>query len=258
MTRLLTDDQRRRYHEDGLVFPVRVLTAKEAEAYRRACDDLEARLGGRPRTIDVRQMHLHFPWAYALATHPRILDAVEDLLGPNLLIWATELFAKHPHDSTVKIGWHQDKTYMGFDPRTTTTAWVALSESTPANGCMQAIPGPQRREPGYVRQHPPDNDGVADVVLQAGEMSLHDDHVLHGSRSNYSDQKRVGFVIRYLTSEARPAIGRAPVVVARGRAQGNSFCVVGPPVESDTAVAAMKESAGRHLDVMLRTLARAP
>src|SRR5688572_20976659 len=92
----LTTDQQQRFWEEGVVFPIRVFSADEALAYRRECDVLESRLGGRPRTVEVRQMHLHFPWAYRLASQPRVLDAVQDLLGPDLLIWATELFAKHP------------------------------------------------------------------------------------------------------------------------------------------------------------------
>src|SRR5262245_59399866 len=119
MNGTLTAAQRRRYERDGILFPLRVLSTVEAQAYRTACDELELLLGGKPRTIDVRQMHLHFSWAYALATQPSILDAVESLLGPNLLIWATELFAKHASDSTVSVGWHQDVTYMRFDPAMT-------------------------------------------------------------------------------------------------------------------------------------------
>ncbi len=127
------------------MFPLPVLSVDEAQFYRAACDDLETQLGGKPRTIEVRQMHLHFPWACALATHPAVLNAVESLLGPDLLIWATELFAKHTQDATVSIGWHRDKTYMRFDPATTTTAWIALGPSTIENGCMRAIPGAARR-----------------------------------------------------------------------------------------------------------------
>src|SRR5262245_63285798 len=114
MTKLLTADQRQQYDRDGLVFPVRVLSPEEARAYRRACDELEAILGVKPQTIEVRQMHLHFPWAYRLATHPRVLDAAEDVLGPDLLVWATELFAKHPRDAAVSVGWHRDRAYTGF------------------------------------------------------------------------------------------------------------------------------------------------
>src|SRR5262249_50698551 len=151
-------------------------------------------------TIEVRQMHLHFGWAYALATHPRVLDAVEDLLGPDLLVWATELFAKHPHDPAVSIGWHRDRPYMGLDPRRATTARIALGDSTPANGCMRAVPGPGRREnrpPGEGQGGGVDEGEVVDVTLRAGEMSLHDADILHGSGPNRSGQKRVGFVVRF-------------------------------------------------------------
>jgi hypothetical protein len=264
MTRLLTDDQRGRYHQDGLVFPVRVLSPEEVGRYRRACDELEARLGGKPRTIEVRQMHLHFPWAYELAAHPRVLDAVEDLLGPDLLVWATELFAKHPQDSAVSIGWHRDRPYMGFAAGATTTAWIALSDSTAANGCLRAVPGPQRHSARPPRRAgaaavPVDEGAVVDVRLEAGEMSLHDADVLHGSGPNRSDGKRVGFVVRYVTPAARPRRGRPPVVLARGRAGADHFQVVDPPAAngSDGALAEFKESATLHLEAMLQNLRHA-
>src|SRR5262249_52278779 len=154
------------------VFPIPVLSAEEVRVHRAACDELEERLGGRPRTVEVRQMHLHFRRAYELATHPRLLDAVEDLLGPDLLVWATELFAKHPHDTGVSIGWHRDRPYLGFEATATTTAWVALGDSTPANGCMRAVPGPGRREyqPGRSDRQAAEeaaNSGAVDVVLRA-------------------------------------------------------------------------------------------
>ncbi|HZL89783.1 MAG TPA: hypothetical protein VFB96_15565, partial [Pirellulaceae bacterium] len=105
MSKLLTRAEQNRFQEHGIVFPIRVLASDEADYYRRACDDLERQLGGRPRTVEVRQMHLDLHWAHKLAIHPRILDAVENVLGPDLLVWATELFAKHPHDGVVSIGW---------------------------------------------------------------------------------------------------------------------------------------------------------
>jgi ectoine hydroxylase-related dioxygenase (phytanoyl-CoA dioxygenase family) len=256
MTRLLSEDQQLRYRQDGIVFPVPVLSPEEALGYRAACDALEARLGGKPRTIEVRQMHLHFPWAAALAQHPRVLDAVEDLLGPDLLVWATELFAKHAHDPTVSIGWHRDRPYMGFDPRTAVTAWVALSESTAANGCMRALPGPARSEGG---RRPEVNEAQAiDVVLRAGEMSLHDMEIPHGSGPNASGVKRVGFAIRYVSPQARPPEGRPPALLVRGRDSQQHFTLVEPPTEQDAehALAQMKQSATQHLEAMLLNLKR--
>jgi ectoine hydroxylase-related dioxygenase (phytanoyl-CoA dioxygenase family) len=213
-------------------------------------------------------MHLHFPWAHELATHPHVLDAVEDLLGPDLLIWATELFAKHPRDAAVSIGWHRDRPYMGFAGETV-TAWIALSDSTPANGCLRAVPGPARRQtggpdpargrPGRQAGGEPDPQGVVDVVLRAGEMSLHDADVLHGSAPNRSDEKRVGFAVRFVTPRTRPLAGRPPVILARGSDRHNHFHVVDPPAAAGVAqaLARMKESAARHLEAMLQNLRRA-
>ena len=258
MTRLLSDAQKRRYDEDGIVFPVSVLSTFEAREYRAACDALESQLGGKPRTVELRQMHLHFPWAHALATCPRVLDAVEDLLGPNLLVWATELFAKHAHDPTVSIAWHRDLPYMGFDPRSAVTAWVALSDSTPANGCMRAVPGPSRFEGGGRRLEVNEAEAI-DVVLRAGEMSLHDMEIPHGSGPNRSGQKRVGFVIRYVTPGTRPQEGRPAALLVRGHDRHNHFQLVEPPTDQDAdeALAQLKSSAASHFDAVLRNLKRA-
>ncbi|MCI0740154.1 MAG: phytanoyl-CoA dioxygenase family protein [Gemmataceae bacterium] len=258
MKRLLSKAQKLRYEQDGILFPVRVLSLDEAHGYRAACDALEVQLGGKPRTIEVRQMHLHFPWACALATHAHVLDAVEDLLGPNLLVWATELFAKHAHDPARAIGWHCDRPYMGFDPRTAVTAWIALSDSTVANGCMRAVPGPLRLQ-GAGRRIEVDEAAAIDVVLKAGEMSLHDVLIPHGSGPNHSGEKRVGFAIRYVTPAARPPNGRPPAILARGDYSHDYFQLVDPPTEKDAehALAEMKSSAARHFEVMLQNLKRA-
>jgi non-heme Fe2+,alpha-ketoglutarate-dependent halogenase len=267
--KLLTGDQQARYQECGIVFPVRVLSASEADHYCQACGSLEAQLGGRPRTIEVRQMHLHFQWAYRLATHPRVLDAVEDLLGPNLLVWASELFVKHPREASVSIGWHRDRPYMGLDPEYTVTAWIALSTSHQDNGCMRFVREADRRSsPRWNGQHSargpssanrePDvpTEQMEAVVLAAGEMSLHDVYVLHGSGANLSDDKRVGFALRFTTPECQPASGRPPAVLARGSDRFGHFELRGPPSGDDESIAldGMRRSARAHLDATLRNL----
>lgn len=281
MGRLLTVSEQERYARDGFIFPVPVLTADEVRRFRRASDDLEERLGGRPRTVDVRQMHLHFRWAYELASHPRVLDAVEDLLGPNLLVWATELFAKHPDDQAVSIGWHRDEPYMGLEPEHATTAWIALGDSTLANGCMRVVrePGawagragpaacrppsdhqagtPRQAGNGRTAERPSDEDEIVEVVLQGGEMSLHNARVLHGSGANHSQEKRVGFVVRFVAPQARTLESRPPAMLVRGRDEHGRFELVNPPAadEADAAVGGMRESALRHLDAVLRNLER--
>src|SRR5262245_52463781 len=261
MTRRLTEAQRHQYVTDGIVFPVPVFSPEEVGKYRAACDELEARLGGKPRTVEVRQMHLHFPWAYELATHLRVLDAVEGLLGPDLLVWTTELFAKHPHDGAVSIGWHRDRPYMGFTGETT-TAWIALSNSTVANGCMRAMPGPDHARRGVPGRHAGvevNEREVVDVLLNAGEMSLHNADVLHGSAPNRSDEKRVGFVVRFVTPATRSLTAQPPVVLARGSDRHHQFRILDPPTRTsiERALTEMKASAALHLEAMLQNLRRA-
>jgi len=259
---LLDQSQTRRYRTDGFVPAVPVLTPSEAAAYRSACDDLEAALGGKPRTVQVRQMHLHLRWAFELAAHPRVLDAVESLLGPELLVWATELFAKHPRDPAVAIGWHRDAPYVGLASGSHVTAWVALADSTPENGCMRVLPRTaERRDPAQDGDHPTPTEEphLVDVVLRAGEMSLHDGSVIHGSSPNLSNSKRVGFVIRYTTPDARPANGRPPVARVRGSAPAAHWAVVEPPGETDPAAAIvrMRAAANAHFDLVLGNLKHA-
>jgi hypothetical protein len=267
VVKLLTDDQLHCFQKQGIVYPIRVLSPDQSLAYRHVCDRLEAELGGQPRTVEVRQMHLHFAWAYRLATEPRILDAVEDLLGPDLVIWATELFAKHPSDASVSIGWHRDGPYMGLDPDQTLTAWVALSESTLENGCMRFAREGDRKQTtqwqvrdsrssagGHVARNVPQGETVP-VILQAGEMSLHDVHVLHGSDPNRSNQKRVGFAIRFTTPQVRPAVDRPPAILARGADHYGYFELWEPPSADDrAAIGEMRLSARRHLDATLQNL----
>lgn len=270
MVRLQAGTGRWDYVRDGIAFPIPVLTDAEVCRYREACDELEQRLGGKPRTIEVRQMHLHFPWAWELATHPRVLDALEDILGPDLLVWATELFAKHPDDPSVSIGWHRDQPYLGFDSPRAATAWIALSESAPANGCMQAVPRsledatalpvergtpPLNKNKGGERDQPCGPE-VIDVVLRPGEMSVHDPQLLHGSGPNRSQRKRVGFAVRFVAPEVRPLRGRPPAILARGRDDHGHFLIVDPPGEerAEQALEQMRKSAAVHFEAMLQNL----
>jgi hypothetical protein len=259
---LLSETQIGRYRADGFVAPIPALTPSEAATYRTACDDLESALGGKPRTVQVRQMHLHLRWAYELAAHPAILDGAEALLGPDLIVWATELFAKHPHDSGVAIGWHRDAPYLGLAAGANVTAWVALADSTVENGCMRVLPRGAERPTSERDGDKPtaeEEPALVDAVLRAGELSLHAADVIHGSAPNRSDHKRVGFVIRYMTPAARPLAGRPPVVRVRGSAPVEHWTVVDPPCETEPAVALsrMRAAANEHFDLVLGNLKRA-
>lgn len=252
----------RRYRADGYISGIPVLTGPEVASYRAVCDQIEVALGGKPRTIQVRQMHMHFRQAFELASHPCILDAVECILGPGLLVWGTELFAKHPRDPAIFIRWHRDAPYLGLHSGRQTTAWVALAESTPENGCMRLLPRTAER-PDAARDGdaptPAEEPHLVDVVLRAGEMSLHAGDVIHGSAANTSDRKRIGFVIRYLSPDARPVNGKPPVVRVRGTAAVDHWTLVEPPGETDpaTALDRMRAAANAHFDLVLGNLKRA-
>ena len=133
MGKLLSQEEIERYRRDGILFPVPVLSPEEVTRFRTAFEELAARLGGRPVAQALGHTQVHFRWAYDLATHPAILDAVEDVLGPDLLVWTVSIFPKYPRDPGY-ISWHQDGTYWGLDSTDVLTAWVALTDSTVESG----------------------------------------------------------------------------------------------------------------------------
>jgi len=194
---------------DGVLFPIPVLTADEVARYRAAVEALE-RDEGAP-IVRRDRLHERFDWARELATHPRVVGAASAILGPEVVSWGTLLLRKQPRDPSF-VAWHQDGEYAGFlAGAPALSAWIALSDSTAANGCMRVIPASHRRRLEHAERHAPgnllaqgheiavevDEREAVDVVLRAGEMSLHDFNVVHGSRGNSSDAPRTGFIVRY-------------------------------------------------------------
>ena len=268
MTSSLTEQEVEKYHHDGVLFPLPVLDRATADTCLDEVNRLEQALGGRPRPTELSQMHLHFDWAYRLVSHPRVLDAVEGVLGPDIIVWSAGLFNKHPHDSSY-VSWHQDGTYWELDSTKVTTAWIALSASNPANGCMRVVPGSHRQgihphEDTYAEanalsrgqevQVAVDESTVTDVVLQPGEMSLHDVRIIHGSNANTSDFKRVGYVIRYVAPEVRQIGNKPTAVLVRGEDRFGHYRLAGPPVNRpfEEAVRAMQESAREQYQSVMR------
>ena len=216
----LTSAAVERYHRDGFYFPIPVLTPVEAREYRRRLEAVEAAHGGT-LTAEIRQKpHLLFRWLADLVRHPAILDAVEDVLGPNLLVWSTSFFIKGPRDSAF-VSWHQDATYWGLSEPDVITAWVAFTEATVENGAMRMVPGSHGEQLAHrdtfaannllsrgqeIEVEVDDARGV-DIVLRAGEMSLHHVRMVHGSPANRSDDRRIGFAIRYIPTYVRQLAG---------------------------------------------------
>ncbi len=208
MTRL-NEQQLATFRRDGFLFPLKVAPADEAAGWLQASEECYRDDGGHPSTL--RTKHLRYPWMEQLVRHPAILDAVEGVLGPDILCWSTEFFVKDSRSSTF-VPWHQDAKSKCLSSPDVVTAWVAFTPSVPDSGCMRVIPG---THDDYRPHHDTVNNGAnlipcgaevtgnidlssaVDVVLQPGEMSLHHVLLLHGSEPNRSDQRRVGLAIRY-------------------------------------------------------------
>jgi chlorinating enzyme len=239
MGRILCDAQVARYREDGVLFPVPALEPGALARFRAAFDAVATMLGEDRRPERFGQWHLCFRWAYDLVLHPAILDAVEELLGPDILVHSTTAFAKPPR-SPQFVSWHQDGYYWGLDAPRLVSVWVALSESTPENGCLRVVPGSHRGAwlDHAIRPHEHnmlgtglnvaaevDESRAIDVRLRAGEMSLHHVDLVHGSEPNRSDGPRIGFAIRYTTPEVAQARLHHEVVLARGRDRHGHFAL---------------------------------
>jgi ectoine hydroxylase-related dioxygenase (phytanoyl-CoA dioxygenase family) len=257
-----------RYARQGVLFPIPALNRAEVARYRAAVEDLEARLGGKPKPSAMMQPHLFFRWAYDLVTHPAVLDAVEPVLGPDILVHSVSIFSKHPHTADY-VSWHQDGYYWGLDAPRLTSAWIALTDSTAENGCLRVVPGSHRvdRLPHTDRPHSPDNllasgleiavevreSEALDLTLTAGEMSLHHVNIVHGSNPNRSAGKRIGFAIRYVAPAVRQALDHHAVVLARGRDDHHHYRLLEqPPAGSlEEGLAAQAEFARRRVAARL-------
>ncbi len=233
---VLSADEVERYEREGYLSPVDGLSTEEVGRYRASFDELNDYRGGKMVPIQCAQLHLYFPWAYELALHPRILDTVEDLLGEDIIVHSSTIFCKYPNDLRF-VSWHQDGHYRGFDSRRSVSAWVALSESTPRNGCVRVIPGSHRTL--YEHREYPDAanmllsgmtidapDGVeeaSDMVLAPGQFSLHHVDLVHSSGPNPTDDFRIGMAVRYIAADVRQTLPHHAVLLARGRDTAGHF-----------------------------------
>ena len=200
------------YRQQGILYPLRALPSGEAAALHARYEAQAAFIKGRNN----QKPHLLFTWLDALVRDPRIVDAVESLLGPNLFCWSAQFFAK-PAGDAAYVSWHQDATYWGLSTPDVATAWVALTPSTRESGCMQVVPGTHRAQVPHEDRFDDANllsrgqevavevdpATVVNVELQPGEMSLHHVLLFHGSEPNRSAWPRIGFAIRYVPTHVR-------------------------------------------------------
>jgi ectoine hydroxylase-related dioxygenase (phytanoyl-CoA dioxygenase family) len=237
-----------RYARDGYYFPLEILTREEAAAYRHELESLEGRAGGSKlgNKTQLNYPHLIFRFAHEIVTCPRILDAVEAVLGPDILVWGSTFFIKEPRSESY-VSWHQDLRYWGLDSDAEVSAWVALGPVTKENGCMRFVPGSHKGEllphqdtfaesniltRGQEAAVEVAEEDTIPVPLEAGQASLHHGRLLHASGPNRSDGRRVGFVINYIATHVRQTVAKEDfAMLVRGEDRHGHFHLVPPPKE---------------------------
>jgi len=262
MTKILSSEAVLAYHEDGLLFPLRAMAGTEAARLRARYDARRHRIIGRTN----QKPHLLFPWIADLVRSPAIVDAVEDLLGPNLLCWGAQFFTKPAGDPGF-VSWHQDATYWGLSSPDVVTAWVALTPSNPLSGCMKVVPGTHKQQVQHRDTFAPTNlltrgqevavdvdpANATEVVLEPGEFSLHHVLVFHASEANRSNDARIGFAIRYVPTHIRQTTGmRESATLVRGVDAYNNFDPEPMPASDmdAEAVAAHQDAVDRQVAVL--------
>jgi non-heme Fe2+,alpha-ketoglutarate-dependent halogenase len=222
----LEKEKKEQFGRDGILFPIPVLSGEEVQFYRSALAEMKHLLG-----LDMERLpscELYFPWAHDLAFHPRVLAAVAEILGPDVVSWGTLVLDKPPR-SRVYVSWHQDGAYASFlNGSPAVSAWIALTDSTVESGCMRVVRETHRQpvkhtelvtrdnllKDGQTAEVAIDENRVEDVILKAGEMSLHDANIIHGSNPNASGHHRIGFIARF----AAPGVNAGTQVL---RAKGD-------------------------------------
>lgn len=209
------------YKTNGYLSPVTVVDSAQASQWREQFDALEDRVGTEKAQLGLRDYHFDEKFIWEIATHATVLDAMEAVMGANILLLATHFFCKYGEGETGEkfVAWHQDVTFWGLEPPYAVTAWYAVDDADRENGCMQVIPathesgvlkhGKSQRRGNLlsinqeVSVRPEDAARAVDIELKAGQMSLHDGTLIHGSLPNMSDRRRCGLTLRYVPTWVR-------------------------------------------------------
>ena len=140
------------YQETGVAFPIKIFDLEDKLYFQKAFEDFEKVFESKPTAEQMKQLHLFFPWAYQLVTHPGILNVIEQVLGPNIIVHSSSIFCKYPNDPSF-VSWHQDGFYYDLNKSKLASAWIALSDSNTANGCMRVVPGTHKKKYGLSLIH---------------------------------------------------------------------------------------------------------
>tara|TARA_B100000686_G_scaffold348440_1_gene439489 strand:- start:430 stop:1269 length:840 start_codon:yes stop_codon:yes gene_type:complete len=228
--KILTNKQIKKSKQDGFIFPVKIFDAATAAKYQSIYENVERRKGKDvPELLSVKP-HILFRWLFELGTTPNLLDAMEDILGPNLFLTTCAIWPKKANDPSF-VTWHQDSAYFGYDPMDVWGAWIAITDSRADNGCLKYLPG-SHKNPEMEHEETFDKnnmlsrgqrilddfnpDAAIDVELKPGECTIHHFRLAHSSEANFSDRRRIGILFVYCPPYVRPTNQLNSAILVRG------------------------------------------
>ena len=227
----LSPNQLKQYKDEGFVSPINVFSKEKAKEIRDEIELIEKEIPEELEKSGRYNAHLISPLLDEVTHDPKILDAVQSLIGEDILVCGTTLFIKNPNEKDF-VSYHQDAKYIGLEPHNWVTAWVAITDSNEHNGCMRMWSGSHKDNlkehdqkfnqgnlltRGQTVQNVP-KEKITPLVLTAGQMSLHHPTTVHGSDINKSDDRRIGFVIQsYIGANVKQVLGKNSVQIARGK-----------------------------------------
>ena len=273
MGRVLTDAAVEQYRDQGYYFPIPILGEEEVSGLRARLETFEAAQGQPIHGAQRSKSHLLFKWLDDLMRDARIVDAVEDLIGPDILCWNSIFWIKEANSSSF-VSWHQDLKYGGLDCDDLVTAWVALSPATVESGCMRVLPGSHRKDMlphddvydpenmltrGQEIAVAVDEEAAVTMALQPGQMSIHNVRLAHASGPNSAGDRRIGVSLHYMPTRSRQLVGEwDSAALVRGEDHYQHF--VRPPVPScdmDPAAVAFHEKASTAVrDILFKDAER--
>ena len=226
----LSNEQINQYKEDGYIAPIDVLTKDEAEEVKGEIEYIEKKWPNEIEGLGRNYVHLISPVLDKVSHNSKILDAVESIIGKDILVCGTTLFIKNP-DKKGFVSFHQDAKYIGLEPYNWVTGWLAVTDANEENGCMRMLKGSHKKDlkfhdqkfdennlltRGQTIENVPINE-TTPVILKAGQLSLHHPTIIHGSGLNKSKERRIGFAIQsYIGTNVDQVLGKIYVQQARG------------------------------------------
>ena len=245
---LLSEDQIKQYNQKGYVSPIQALTKNQAQEVKKEIEFIENKWPNELKNLGRNYPHLISPILDNVVRNSNILDAVESIIGKNILACGTTLFIKEP-DERGFVSFHQDAKYIGLEPHNWVTAWVAITDANENNGCMKMWPGTHKQELKYHNEKFDYNSGnlltrgqtvenvplekTESVILNEGQMSLHHPRIVHGSGINKSKKRRIGFVIQsYIGTNVKQVLGKMYVQLVRGKDNFNYHQKTNKPIKT--------------------------